>query len=355
MEPSAVVNHNLWSVVSTQPRSMYRAIGRRMVVVLRMGLFFTLYLLWPAIRLVFRPDFVFLVYGTRQDKNMYWPAWIEKLFRPVFPVGIIRRGDRWGVIAATLYTVKDLAPEKNRHILQKLLDDTRAEFKHTGFVALAGQLPGVCDRQGIVLESPFVTGVLGTVYGMAEASRRLAERTSVPYEHVTFAVIGAAGTIGQHLIRELRRDFGTVIAFDKKYGRERRQEDNVLFTNDGVDLLRAQAFLVLTPKGDDVAPLLEYMQKGSWVADDTHPCMSPELLSAFAEKGVNVLKATTCDKQLTMYPRLPNFRPDDTPGCLLEAVVCMLTGRQALDSHERFARSAKRLGFEALLKPHIDT
>lgn len=307
---------------------------------------------WPLFRKALRPDIVFLVYGTREDKDSYWPRLLEKYFRPVFPIGIIRRGKHWGFIAATPLPVKELLGHKEN--LRWLLSDAQSEFPSAKVFALAGQLPGFCYRAEVPLALPFVVGVRGTVFAMVSAARRLAEKAGKPAQEISFAVLGAGGTIGVPLIETLRQEFGSVIAFDPRYKNSSGLDGNVEHTFDPLVLRKADAALVLTAKGDDVKPYVSYFREGSQVADDTHPCMSPGLVLQLRDRGVHIWKATNKDLMLRMFPRLPNFRNDDTPGCLLEAVVCLLAGVEVLQDQEDFNRAAADLGFQARLASHPD-
>ena len=55
-----------------------------------------------------------------------------------------------------------------------------------------------------------------------------------------------------------------------------------------------------------------------------------------------------------MYPRMPNFRNDNIPGCLLEALVLNARGDDVLDSPEIFFEAAKTCGYKTLLIRHPD-
>jgi hypothetical protein len=70
------------------------------------------------------------------------------------------------------------------------------------------------------------------------------------------------------------------------------------------------------------------------------------------ERGVDLWKAAMADGRIKMFPRLPNFRPDDIPGCLLEALTVLLQGREVLSSQYRFNEAAARSGFYAKLGRH---
>lgn len=310
-----------------------------------------LHFTWKILKLFFRPDFVFLVYGSSSDRSSYLPPARDEFFPTVFPIGLIRWGKNWGLIGGTVLSVRDLVRDSEK--AEKLLRETVNTFPKAKRYALAGQLPGVCIKAGLSLEVPFVNGIQGTVFAMLSAARELAKRIGKAPEEIDFALLGAAGTIGSQLLEELRVEFRSVVAFDPRY-RISRQNGNVLYTFENADLQKVQAVLVLTAKGDDIQAYAEYFVPGTHVADDTHPCMSPDLLFQLESRGVVVWKATTLDNRLKMYPRLPNFRSDDTPGCLLEAVVSLVAGAEVLRDQRSFNEAATRLGFSARLAPHPD-
>ena len=67
------------------------------------------------------------------------------------------------------------------------------------------------------------------------------------------------------------------------------------------------------------------------------------------ERGATVLKAAVADDGI----RIPTFRADDVPGCLLEALVVVQRGSDVLESQEAFNSAAEELGFRARLAPHL--
>ena len=76
------------------------------------------------------------------------------------------------------------------------------------------------------------------------------------------------------------------------------------------------------------------------MAHDTYPEMLEGLRTRMEERGATVLKATMGDERMSFIPQVPDFRRDDVPGCLLEAVVVARRGEEALATQEAFNRAA---------------
>ncbi len=325
---------------------------KRTLIAARMIMFFFLYAFWPVFRRYLKPDIVFLVYGTDQDKRTYWPRWAEKLFRPVFPIGIIRFNGLWGFIGATLTSAEDMDGDPKRS--RQLLEAARKEFPKARRFALAGRLPGFLRKAGEVVTDPFVEGQHGTRFAMLQAALALVAKAGIRPDEASIAILGGAGYIGAKVVSDLASSFCQIVAFDPRYAGERRLVDNVLYTAMGVDIGGVDLALVLTAQGDEVSSLVSHFTSGIQLADDTHPPIHREVRHRLHKKGVILWKATMADGALYMYPRLPNFRRDDVPGCLLEALVVLLHGEQALESQQSFNLAAERVGFRARLEIHSD-
>ena len=91
------------------------------------------------------------------------------------------------------------------------------------------------------------------------------------------------------------------------------------------------------------------------LADDTHPEISAPLRRQIAARGATALKVTMSAGRFRTRPRVPMFRSDDIPGCLLEALVVLERGNAVLGSQASFDRAAHELGFRVRLAPHVDT
>jgi hypothetical protein len=305
---------------------------------------------WPALRRALHPDYVWVTYpGTDEHKRAYFPPWVERVLRPVFPTGVMRFGRYWGMVVSSLATAESLegSPEQMRGLLEEL----KGQFPGVP-VALAGRLPSIAASTGVGLEPPFTHGDRGTVCAMIGSAREAARVLGHDPGTVTFAVVGSKGFIGSRLVKSLAGEFGGVIALDSRYEERSRGDDGVLYTNRPEDLSEAEALFVLTPKGGDMEVLAPHVSPGAVVADDTHPEMPESLRARLAERGATVLKATLGDERFRFVPPIPGFRADDIPGCILEALVIIQRGERVLETQEAFNRAADELGFRARLAPH---
>ena len=244
--------------------------------------------------------------------------------------------------------------DKDLQRIHQILADVRKEFPKASTVALAGRLPGFAKKAGIELDTPFVDGSLGTRFAMRKAALEVAHLKGKNPSDTNLALLGGAGYTGTQVTADCRNHFRTIIAIDPRYPRNPQKEDNVLRTSDPTNLLYADVAVVLTARGDDIEDAVPYFRPGTVVADDTHPCIHQLVRVKMAKKMVVLKKAIVQDGRLTMFPRLPNFRADNIPGCLLEAFVVLQRGRDVLASPEMFFKAAVELGFKAELMEHPD-
>lgn len=306
---------------------------------------------WPSVHRLLRPDYVFAAYpGSEAHKRHCFPPWVERTLRPVFPVAVIRFGRYWGLMVSGLASAETLesAPEQ----LEAFLSEVHGQFEGVEAIALAGRLPSLAAKRGVDLDPPFTHGDRGTVCAMLWATRQLAQRLGKPTDDVTLALIGGAGFIGSRLIESLTTEFDRVIAVDPRYAGASREAGNVFYTARAEDVREAEAVMVLTARGSDTASIAHHLRSGTVVADDTHPEMPEAIRDVMEERGATVLKATVADDRIRFVPALPDFRSDDIPGCLLEALVVVQRGEEILDSQAGFNRAADELGFRARLTPH---
>ena len=308
---------------------------------------------WPPLRRVLRPDFVWVMYaGVEAHKRAYFPPWVDRLMRPVFPAGMMRFDGHWGVIVSSLATAETL--ERSPEAMERLLAELRKQFSNDPPIALAGRLPSIAVSSGLELSPPFTKGDLGTVCSMAASAREAAKLVGKEPSETTLGVIGGKGFIGSKLVANAASEFGRTVALDTRYEGRSQGEDGVLYTNRPDDVHDAEAIIVLTPKGADMSTVASHLAPGTVVADDTHPEMPPEVRSQIEHRGATVLKATLGDKRFRFVPPIPDFRSDDIPGCILEALVIIQRGKEALESQELFNRTAEELGFRARLAPHLN-
>ena len=325
---------------------------RRIWQLARMGAAFTaINVARGFIRRLLRPQYLWVVYpGTEQDKRHYFPERVERLLRPLYSTGLMRFGRFWGLMVAGKATAESLDDSPER--LRELLDSARRDYPRVQVIALAGRLPSLAFKAGVPLEPPFTPGDKGTLCTMVMTARQQARLLDKPSREVSVAVVGGAGFIGRRLVNELKREFRLVISLDPRFA-ERREEANVLFSGEPQDIAAAQAVLVLTSRGEQAASVIPFLSPGTVVADDTHPEMPRSVRNRMQQAGALVLKATMGDARFRIVPRVPFFRSDDIPGCVLEALVILEHGRGVLVSQKAFNDAATALGFGVRLAPHV--
>lgn len=327
----------------------WKRLVRHLRLIGRVIAFATFYWGWKVAKHFVTPAVMFAVYGEERHQRAYWPAWVHRRLRPAFPIGLIRFGRGWGIIVASKQSAE--AFERDPRLVLGYLDAIRREVPRSGPVALAGRLPTWVLRAGGSIRSPFVDGALGTRFAMRAAILRGAGKLDVPTQELCLALLGGAGRIGSQLSHDMSGDFSEVIAFDPRYEVTERS-GTIVRTAEYPQLQRANVILVLTGKGEDVAPAVPHFAQGTVLVDDTHPDIPPPLRKELAKLGVVVLKAVTADGCLKMIPRLPGFRGDSIPGCLVEALVVAHYGWSVVISDERFFEAARELGFMPQLIEH---
>lgn len=307
---------------------------------------------WPPLRRLLKPDFVWVNYpGIEAHKRAYFPPWVEKMLRPAFPTGIMRFDKRWGVVLSSIASAETL--DRSPQLLEELLAELRRQFPNDPPIALAGRLPSIAASSDVELTAPFTKGDLGTVCSMAASAREAARLVGKAPEHTTLGVVGSKGFIGAKLVQSLAGEFDRTVALDARYADRTNGDEGVLYTDQPEDIRDAEAIIVLTPKGADMATVASHIGSGAVVADDTHPEMPADLRERIERRGATVLKATLGDERFSFTPPIPDFRRDDIPGCILEALVIVHRGSDVLRSQADFNRAAHDLGFRARLAPHL--
>ncbi|MBP6859334.1 MAG: hypothetical protein KBC69_01785 [Candidatus Magasanikbacteria bacterium] len=340
------------------------SLKRLLVNFFRQGFLITLEILWfLVIRFVYKPDFVFLVYGDERHKRACWPKFVERIIGLLGLIGFLRfksgHERRRGLILATTKSREEIV--KNPHLALEIVREVESRFP-SAVIALAGQLPGwiVAASKAPPVE-PCVTGMLGTCYTVLNSVReaiidRLPEREDGrAWKSVVVAVIGGAGHTGSEVVRLLAREecVSCVIALDPRYGYDER-EGKLLKTSNSEILAQANLAVVLTGKGDDAKAAIEQLKHGVVVLDDTHPMMGREMVESLRAKLAGVCKITSKGegKGLRYLPLLPDFKQGDIPGCLLEALVVSVFGRSSLVSYGVFEQRARFLGITPNLGQH---
>ncbi len=312
--------------------------------------------LWKwVIRFFYKPDFIFLVYGQERHKRACWSKRRERkigLFGLIGFISYRRNGKKLrGLILASTVSMEDFNIFPS--LVVTVTKEVRRRFPKVQAIALAGQLPGwfVRGSGGASPQQPLIGGIRGTCFVVRQAVREIVVDPN-SRKRWCVAVVGGGGYTGAEVVRVLAQDYGRVIAFDPRLKNEK--VGNIVYTNSPSRLGKASVLVVLSAKGDDVEGLARHLRHAAMVCDDTHPMMSKRVRKLFFDHGAPVFKITVADDSVNMFPRLPDFKRDDVPGCLLEALVVKLRGPEVLESQEEFNRAAEELGFKARLEFHPD-
>ena len=334
-------------------RGFFGDIKRRLWIVLRMTGILSANLCWPLLKHIVRPKVVFAVYGTRGDQRAYVPDWFRKIFPPVAVAAYIKDKFSRGVMVSSVYSEEELAADSSK--VRKYIDDLKREFPNANRIALVGRLPGFTLKAGIPITPPLVDGSFGTRFAMYDSAVQIASKMEDETHKNAIAILGGAGRIGASLIEDLCSKFQTIIAIDPRYTEEHTKTINgstVLYTKRGERLKETRLVLVLTARGNDILPMITHFAPGTIVADDTHPCIKRSARALLKEQGADLWKTVVTSDAYNMYPRMPNFKNNNIPGCLLEALVLNARGEQALSSPEAFFDEARGCGYKTLLIRH---
>jgi hypothetical protein len=316
--------------------SFARKIGFILISIFRWPIWLALWLL-KRFRFF---DYLFLVYpGTDSDLDGYCPRWLAKTWffskKPSI-AGIIRKGP----CGRGLYLVLPNTPRQFlncKQVCETICARLEKICRLTGVksVAIAGQVPGIIVRKGIELEKPFVKGLKGMVFSIMVALEEAINRREKSKGEVIISVIGA-GFTGGYLISCLKNDgYNLVYGVDTK----KQEKEEIYSPEVGKQIVnRSDAVIVLTSKGSDFLQYEKYLREGTIVLDDTHPKIKK------IPANVDFFKVAVGISDSAFYPRLPGYKPEWIPGCVVEAMVSASTGEYGLSQNE-FNAKAKELGF----------
>lgn len=311
-------------------------------------------LLRPLLMRTVNPRFLFAAYGTRKDADTYFTPWMEKLLPSVIICGLIRNNQKKGFMVATRRLESDLLD--NPGYIRKYLHDLKTQFPGMSRIALVGRLPTFVLKAGIPIESPFVSGTMGTRYMIWDAARQMKDISTYAGER-GITVLGGAGRIGNLVCEDLAQIFDTVIAFDKRYEKEETintENGRIIRTSLPWRLAEHKLFIGLTHHGDAIKEWAGELPHGSLIADDTHPCISLPVREYLAEHQINTLKIVLGHPDFAMQPRMPAWNNRDIPGCLVEALVLLDNDESVARNFSRFSEAAINAGFRGRLIEPLD-
>lgn len=307
----------------------------------------------PVLRL-YRPNFIFAVYGNERDVSAYYTPRILRMIPPNILAGFIRHRQHRGLLVGSKFLESELAEDSGK--VRTFLRDLRAEFPAIEKVALVGRLPNFAMKAGIEIEPPFVDGSMGTRYMIWDVARQMRELPEYVGE-TSIVVLGGAGRIGNKVCEDLAQLFSTVIAFDPRHDQEEKvytPSGMILRTAKELRLTDHKLFIGLTHHGDVVQDLQSYLPPGALIADDTHPSISPVVRASLAARHIKVMKIVLTHEEFSTWPRMPAWSNRDIPGCLVEALVLLEQGNSVVESLESFATTAVAIGFHGKLAPPME-
>ncbi|WP_297791292.1 PilZ domain-containing protein [uncultured Marinobacter sp.] len=296
-----------------------------------------------------RPQFLFAVYGNKQQVGSYFTPGMAKRMPSNVVLGFIRNADMRGLMVASQFLEHELQedPEKVRLYLDRLQRD----YPNVQRIALVGRLPNFVMKAGMEITEPLVEGSLGTRYMIWDVARQMRERPQYS-QQTSIVVLGGAGRIGNAVCQDLTGLYDKVIGFDPRYEEDREiatDQGTVLQTSSPPHLQDEKLYISLTHHGDAVLELQQHITPGALIADDTHPCISLTARERLQEKQIAVEKVVLSHEEFLMWPRMPAWNNRDIPGCLVEALVLLRQPGIGKSDFAAFCQEAEFLGFAGRL------
>ncbi|MEQ9546936.1 MAG: PilZ domain-containing protein [Marinobacter sp.] len=303
----------------------------------------------PLVHALARPQFLFAVYGNKQQVGSYFTPGMAKRMPSNVVLGFIRNADMRGLMVASQFLEHELqeAPEKVRLYLDRLQRD----YPNVQRIALVGRLPNFVMKAGLEINDPLVEGSLGTRYMIWDVARQMRERPQY-CQQTSIVVLGGAGRIGNAVCQDLTDLYDKVIGFDPRYEEDREiatERGTVLQTSSPSHLQGEKLYIGLTHHGDVVLELQQHIAPGALIADDTHPCISLTARERLQEKQIAVEKVVLSHEEFLMWPRMPAWNNRDIPGCLVEALVLLRQPGAGKGDFSGFCQEAEFLGFTGRL------
>jgi len=304
--------------------------------------------LWLSLRKLFlhRFEFAFCVYGTLKDQDRYWYRFMKPFMPSVFPIGFMRFKGKWGLTLVTTCSAQEF--ETSPTEAQKYVSDIERHVPSLKSIALAGRLPSFLHRNGYVFDASVVSGQIGTAHAMRSALLKGASLKGKDPSELTVAILGY-GFTGKTVANLVKDDFKWVYGIDPRVNEER--VGNVITTQDSSVLMEVDITLVLTGKGDDIVTVIQYIQPGSLVIDDTHPAMQRKIRRSIRKRAALLVKAVVLHREYDMQPRLSGYMSQYIPGCLLECLVSLENSNIKM---ENFGEMMDDCGFYAEIPVHPD-
>jgi hypothetical protein len=155
-----------------------------------------------ALLRLYRPTFIFAVYGNERDVSTYYTQRMLSMMPPNILGGFIRHRQHRGMLVGSKFLESELAEDSTK--VRTFLQDLQTEF-----------LPNFAMKAGLEITPPFVDGSMGTRYMIWDVARQMKELPEYMGE-TSIVVLGGAGRIGNKVCEDLSQMFSTVIAFDPR-------------------------------------------------------------------------------------------------------------------------------------------
>ena len=276
---------------------------------------------------IWKPDFLFAVYGDERDVRTYCSEAMQDKMRPIMIGNFIKLGKHRGFLVSSKYFESELS--KDDYKVRDYIKNLHLEFPHVKKIALVGRLPTFVRRAGIKIEGKLVDGAAGTRFMIKEALNLFDVKNKI-------VVLGGAGRIGSLVCQDASSKFGRVVAFDTK--REVDEYiDGITHTSDPDYFYGCKNFVCLLPVGNDIEPLKDFIEPGALIADDTHPPIHREIRKELEDKEVKINKIVAVNPKFRCYPKMPQWKSNAIPGCLVEALVLSQDENLDASRFEEFA------------------
>ena len=294
---------------------------------------------------------LFVVYpGDISDIKAYGPdnlLWLRDswLYRgkPQFAGIQIRKAAKaaeayWGVVVYISSTADELGRDKQLvlNIMQRLRFIGR--LLGTQVIACAGQIPSIIHKHNIEIERPFIDGRLGSSFSVISTVEKIYEKHRIHKDQNLLVIVGI-GFLGKTVMENLETSGYRVQGIDIVTSKSGIHiGDNAVKT-----LSKADVVVVLTPRGEDFLPYLQHLKPGSIIIDDTHPKMRCQT------KRNPLYKVALEWSGFEFSPRLPGYKKQWIPGCMVEAIV-KSRSNHSCSNYTDFSNSARQAEISVLVE-----
>ena len=294
---------------------------------------------------------LFVVYpGDISDIKAYCPdnlLWMRDTWlyrgKPQFAGIQIRKGAKaaeayWGVVVYISSTADELSKDKQLvlNIMQRLRFIGR--LLGTQVIACAGQVPSIIYKHNIAIEKPFIDGRLGSSFSVISTVEKIYEKHHIHKNQNLLAIVGI-GFLGKTVMETLETSGYRVQGIDIV-----TSKSGIHIGDNAVKILsKADVIVVLTPRGQDFEPYLQHLKPASIIIDDTHPKMRCQIDSN------PIYKVALEWSGFEFSPRLPGYKKQWIPGCMVEAIV-KSRSNQSCSNYTDFSNSARQAEIGVLVE-----